>query len=411
MTNDAKLERDQYLIEAYRERLHLSPSTSLTPTLATLRLLTERHLQYIPFENLSMHFDPKTSADRNASDTDTDFDTEPPVVLSQDILIDKILIRRRGGCCLELNGLFRMLLDALGYPTTTFVPCWVFAGPERGHGSKKAKFRTKQSHFVILVSILHLNQHQPDHDYGTAHTVTTTASCSTSTSNSSSYIVDVGLGEPPLGPLVYSHDMLNQAQETPEAMQSRLVWDPRGTWFDGQGRQRKCILLEWLVHAGPQQNQEGLSSSRSSDKVWEPRLQWDINDAPLEHEHDHASSAVSTRPPTGLEANGPSLESFRYVIDILTEKKSSFARKIIVCRLTRTEKMTLSGRTLKITSDRFGADGNHVDYQRQTTVELDTEQEVMTVLKERFGIVLQKREQLCLVKSDGSSNSKLWDHL
>jgi hypothetical protein len=30
----------------------------------------------------------------------------------------------------------------------------------------------------------------------------------------------------------------------------------------------------------------------------------------------------------------------------------------------------------------------------------------MTVLEERFGIVLQKTEQLCSVKSDGSSNSK-----
>jgi hypothetical protein len=213
----------------------------------------------------------------------------------------------------------------------------------------------------------------------------------------------VGLGEPPLGPLVYSYDILDQAQETPDAMQSRIVWDPRGTWVDGQGRQRKCILLEWLVH-GPQQNQE--VSSSISAKVWEPRLQWDVNDAPLEH--DNASSAVSTRPPTALATSGRSLESFRYVINILTEKKSSFARKIIVCRLTRTEKITLSGRTLKITSDRFGLD--NVD-QRQTIVELDTEQEVMTVLKERFGIVLQKTEQLCLVKSDGSSNSKLWDHL
>jgi arylamine N-acetyltransferase len=395
MTNDAKRKRDQSLIKAYRERLHLSPSTPLTPTLESLRLLTERHLQYIPFENLSMHFDPTASH--------TDSYTEPPVVLSPDKLIDKILIRRRGGCCLELNGLFRMLLDALGYPTTTFVPCWVFAGPERGHGSKKAKFRTKQSHFVILVSILHpSHQHQSD-DNDTTQTITTTASCS-----NSSYIVDVGLGEPPLGPLVYSHDMLDQAQETPEAMQSRIVWDPRGTWVDGQGRQRKCILLEWLVH-GPQQNQEGSSGSSSSEKGWEPRLQWDVNDAPLEQEHDHASSAMSTRPLTTLSTNDPILESFRYVIDILTEKKSSFARKIIVCRLTRTEKMTLSGRTLKITFDRFGSAGN-AD-QRQTIVELDTEQEVMTVLKERFGIVLRKTEQLCLVKSDGSSNSKLWDHL
>jgi arylamine N-acetyltransferase len=401
MANDAKLERDQSLIEAYRERLHLSPSTPLTPTLATLRLLTERHLEYIPFENLSMHLEPPTK-ESNVSDNDT----EPPVVLSRDRLIEKILVRRRGGCCLELNGLFRMLLDALGYPTTAFVPCWVFAGRERGHGSKKPKFRTKQSHFVIFVSILHHNQRPgpgPDSD----NIVTCTSSCSSdsSTSNStSSYIVDVGLGEPPLGPLVYSHDMLGKAQETPDAMQSRIVWDPRGAWVDGQGRTRKCILLEWLVHGQPQNQEE----SSSSDKVWEPRLQWDVLDAPLEQDGTSSVSPVSSRPTALAATSGPSLESFRYVIDILTERKSSFSRKIIVCRLTRTEKMTLSGRTLKITCDRFGAD--NVD-QRQTIVELDTEQEVMTVLKQRFGIVLEKTEQLCLVKSDGSSNSKLWDHL
>jgi arylamine N-acetyltransferase len=107
------LERDQALIQAYRERLHLSPSTPLSPTLATLRLLTEHHLQYIPFENLSMHLDPTTNNEINVSDND-DAEPEPPVVLSPERIIDKILVRRRGGCRLELNGLFRMLLDALG---------------------------------------------------------------------------------------------------------------------------------------------------------------------------------------------------------------------------------------------------------------------------------------------------------
>jgi arylamine N-acetyltransferase len=48
MVNDAKL-RDQSLIEAYRELLIAVDASELT--LATLRLLTERHLQYIPFES------------------------------------------------------------------------------------------------------------------------------------------------------------------------------------------------------------------------------------------------------------------------------------------------------------------------------------------------------------------------
>jgi N-hydroxyarylamine O-acetyltransferase len=53
----------------------------------------------VPFENLSIHLG-------------------EPIVLSQAALVDKLVRRRRGGFCYELNGGFAMLLDALGYRVT-----------------------------------------------------------------------------------------------------------------------------------------------------------------------------------------------------------------------------------------------------------------------------------------------------
>ncbi|RSM42987.1 acetyltransferase [Amycolatopsis balhimycina DSM 5908] len=64
--------------------------------LATLRHLQERHLAAVPFENLSIHLGEH-------------------ITLDEDALFDKIVRRRRGGFCYELNGLFAALLRALGY--------------------------------------------------------------------------------------------------------------------------------------------------------------------------------------------------------------------------------------------------------------------------------------------------------
>ena len=50
----------------------------------------------VPFENLSIHW-------------------REPIVLSDDALFEKIVGRRRGGFCYELNGLFASLLRSLGF--------------------------------------------------------------------------------------------------------------------------------------------------------------------------------------------------------------------------------------------------------------------------------------------------------
>jgi N-hydroxyarylamine O-acetyltransferase len=64
-----------------------------------LRDLQIRHLRSVPFENLDIHLG-------------------RPVVLDEKALVDKVVYRRRGGFCYELNGAFGALLSALGYAVT-----------------------------------------------------------------------------------------------------------------------------------------------------------------------------------------------------------------------------------------------------------------------------------------------------
>jgi N-hydroxyarylamine O-acetyltransferase len=64
-----------------------------------LRALHTTHLLTVPFENLDIHLG-------------------RPIVLDQAALYAKIVARRRGGFCYELNGLFAALLRALGFSVT-----------------------------------------------------------------------------------------------------------------------------------------------------------------------------------------------------------------------------------------------------------------------------------------------------
>ncbi|GIJ50874.1 N-hydroxyarylamine O-acetyltransferase [Virgisporangium aliadipatigenens] len=84
--------RDE-LVAAYLDRLG-TPRPERLDT-AALRALHRAHQERIPFENLSIHLGESISLD-------------------PDDLVDKIVHRRRGGFCYELNGLFAQLLRALG---------------------------------------------------------------------------------------------------------------------------------------------------------------------------------------------------------------------------------------------------------------------------------------------------------
>ncbi|WIX81533.1 arylamine N-acetyltransferase [Amycolatopsis carbonis] len=81
-------------VDAYLAHLDLALPTKAD--LAALRQLQERHLERVPFENLSVHLG-------------------EPIELTEEALFDKIVRRRRGGFCYELNGLFSALLRELGF--------------------------------------------------------------------------------------------------------------------------------------------------------------------------------------------------------------------------------------------------------------------------------------------------------
>jgi N-hydroxyarylamine O-acetyltransferase len=78
---------------AYLERMAVTPPAAIDAQ--TLRLLHRAHLLAVPFENLSIHL-------------------SEPIALDEAGLADKIVRRRRGGFCYELNGLFALLLEAAG---------------------------------------------------------------------------------------------------------------------------------------------------------------------------------------------------------------------------------------------------------------------------------------------------------
>lgn len=72
---------------------------SVAPTLPVLQALHLAHLRHVPFENLDIHLG-------------------RPISLAEDDLFAKVVGRRRGGFCYELNGLFAALLREIGYEVT-----------------------------------------------------------------------------------------------------------------------------------------------------------------------------------------------------------------------------------------------------------------------------------------------------
>ena len=87
-------------VDAYLRRLGAErPKPAAGATADVLRELHLRHLQTVPFENLSIHL-------------------AEEIVLEEERLLDKVVGARRGGFCYELNGAFGALLGALGFEVT-----------------------------------------------------------------------------------------------------------------------------------------------------------------------------------------------------------------------------------------------------------------------------------------------------
>jgi N-hydroxyarylamine O-acetyltransferase len=110
-------------VDAYLERIgYRGP---LAPTAEALRRLHVAHLLAVPFENLSIH-------------------ANEPVVLDDESLYEKVVARRRGGFCYELNGLFAALLRELGFE----VEMLSAAVARRGGG-----FGPEFDHMTLLVTL------------------------------------------------------------------------------------------------------------------------------------------------------------------------------------------------------------------------------------------------------------------
>jgi N-hydroxyarylamine O-acetyltransferase len=84
-------------VPAYLARI--SYDGPVVPTLPVLQEVHLAHLRSVPFENLDIHLG-------------------QPISLAEEDLFCKVVQRRRGGFCYELNGLFAALLREMGYEVT-----------------------------------------------------------------------------------------------------------------------------------------------------------------------------------------------------------------------------------------------------------------------------------------------------
>lgn len=127
-------------IKQYLERINYLDT--INPSIEVLSKLQTTHLMNVPFENLDIH-------NKNKIDLAN--------------LFEKIVRRKRGGFCYELNGLFYELLKEIGF-TIKMVSARVYDG--------KADYSPEFDHMALIVEI-----------------------------NNDKYLVDVGFGEFSLCPI------------------------------------------------------------------------------------------------------------------------------------------------------------------------------------------------------------------
>jgi N-hydroxyarylamine O-acetyltransferase len=238
-------------------------------TIEVLRDLHLRHLRTVPFENLSIHLGEE-------------------IVLEEERLLDKVVGARRGGFCYELNGVFGMLLTALGFDVT------LLAG--RVHG-EEGRLGIPYDHLALRVR----------------------------TVDGGEWLADVGFGAHSHYPLAFSE---REEQEDPGGV-FRIV--EAGPDAAGAG----AADLDVAVNGTPQYRLDP-----------RPRVLGDFVAGAWWHR---------------------------------TSPLSHFTRSLVCSRLTEAGgRITLSGRIFRTTA----ADGTREER------ELSSEEEVLAVYRERFGIEL-----------------------
>ncbi len=154
-------------LQAYLRRMNYRGERA--PIAATLRDLHRAHLLAVPFENLDIHLG-------------------RTILLGEESLFDKIVRRRRGGFCYELNGLFALLLRELGFEVTL-----LSAGVAHADGGFGPEF----DHLTLLVTT---DDRPPtiDHQFPTDDEQRTTKADMQSTIynlQSAGWLADVGFGD------------------------------------------------------------------------------------------------------------------------------------------------------------------------------------------------------------------------
>ena len=86
-------------VRDYLERININAIADGAPSIETLTYLHEQHLFFVPFENLDIH-------------------QGVAIVVDSRAILDKIVRRRGGGFCYELNSAFAWLLRELRFDVT-----------------------------------------------------------------------------------------------------------------------------------------------------------------------------------------------------------------------------------------------------------------------------------------------------
>lgn len=129
-------------IEAYLKRIGQSEQA---PSLKFLKALQKAHLLSVPFENLDIHYGSK-------------------IILDYKRVFEKVVMKKRGGFCYELNGLFYHLLYHLGFD------CYVIAA--QVFSVQTNEYGKPFDHMAIIVSL-----------------------------DDQQWLVDVGFGDGPISPI------------------------------------------------------------------------------------------------------------------------------------------------------------------------------------------------------------------
>jgi len=111
-------------INRYLDRIQYKGKT--TPEIEVLNDLQIHHLLNIPFENLDIHYGNH-------------------IILDLDKIYEKIVVKKRGGFCYELNGLFFELLKKLGFNARII--------SARVYDNRKSSYGEEFDHLAIIVTI------------------------------------------------------------------------------------------------------------------------------------------------------------------------------------------------------------------------------------------------------------------